>query len=340
MSVAEAVAEELHAALKTGLTVNVARDMAALLGLPIVHAKAASDEPAELAPTALGLVTEAAARLDESTNGATATLLGIAQGTRNLTLTERRREAASLLHVNADHFRKYQERDRVRKLADELLAMNSTFEARLRHKMLQPEQVDTRLNVDWLARHEAYRRIWTPVSAMRADLLVLLEFLRGETGHFELVDRVMNILWRRSQFTRAIDRFVEDFGGLWLLSDPNKESQAAAAIRQISIRTPGGENDDSWLRLQLAQATEGELDAFADLIWQSEQGKEMVQLWLEWARACRCSLDPESPPRPTCDVHAWLTACQEYIVLIDEDFDLIADWYRQTRSPDWSASQT
>lgn len=339
MSVAEAVAEELYAALKTGLTVSVVRNMTALLGLPIVHAKAASDEPADLAPTALGLVTEAAARLDEIANGATATLLGVAQGTRNLTLTARRREAASLLHVNADHFRKHLERDRVSELADELLAMNSTFEVRLRHKMLQPGQVDTRLNVDWLARHEAYRRIWTPVSAMRADLLVLLGFLRNDAGHFELVDRVMNVLWRRAQFTRAIDRFVEDFGGLWLLSDPNKESQTAAAIRQVSVKTPGGENDDSWLRLQLAQATEGELDAFADLIWQSEQGKEMVQLWLEWARACRCSLDPEASPRPTCDVHAWLEACEQYIVLIDEDFDLIADWYRETRSPDWSASQ-
>lgn len=295
MPTAEALAGELQAALKSGLTVRAAGAMPLLLGLSIVHAKAASNDAADLAPTGLGLVIEAAARLDETTNGASATLFGVATGSRNLNLTERRREAASLLNVNPDHFRKHLERERAQALADELLAMDSTFQARLRHKLAQPEPTESRLNVDWLSRHEVYRRIWSPVSAMRGNLLVLLGFLRNDAGHFEVIDRVMNILWRRAQFTKAIEVFIERHGGLWLLSDPNKESQAAAAIRQISTKTPGGENDDSWLRVQLAQATEGELDSFGDLVWESEQGKEMVQLWLEWAGRCRCPLGSGIP---------------------------------------------
>ncbi len=332
---AEKLAKQLGGALKSGLTVRSVRAIGALLGLSVVHAKAASDLEADLAPTAIGIVAEAAAALDETANGATASLFGLAQGSRNLTLTARRAEAASLLNVSADHFRKHVEADRVVELAEEILALNSVFEARMRHTLARPEAVNSRLNVDWLARHEAYRRIWTPVSALRGDLLVLLKYLRNEAGHFETVDRLMNILWRRAQFTRAIDRFIEDFGGLWLLSDPNKESLVAAAIRQIDVLAPGGENDDSWLRIQLAQAAENELDSFGDLIWRSEQGKEMTQLWLEWASRCRCALDNDESPRPTCDVHAWLGACDQFITLIDEDFDLVADWYRETRSPEY-----
>lgn len=331
MLIADSIAGELNGALKGGVSVRAASRMPTLLGLAIVRAKSLSEEPDDLAAAAVGLLREAAVVVDEMRNGPTATLLGLAEGTRGLNQTERRSDAAYRLDVNEDHFRKNLARDRIQELADELTAMDSTFQARLAHKLNRPTAIESRLEIDWLKRHEAYRRIWSPVFAMRADLLILLGYLHDDAPESDVADRLMNLLWRRAQSTRSLDLFVEEFGGLWLLSDPNKESQAAEAIYVINRLGPGGENDDSWLRLKLGEAIDGELDSFGDLVWQEEQGKQMVGLWLAWAKSCECALDGEKPSSD-CRVHRWFEACQEFEALIDEDWDQVADWYRQERS--------
>lgn len=305
--------------------------MPTLSGLAIVGAKSLSELPDALAAAAVGLLRETAVVVDEMRNGPTAALLGLASGTRGLNLMERRREAADLLDVSADLFRKHLEVNRIQALSDELAAMDSTFQARLGHKLDGPSPPESRLQIDWLKRHEAYRRIWSPVFALRADLLILLGYLRADAPEHDVADRLMNLLWRRAQFTRSLNAFVEEFGGLWLLSDPNKESRAAEAIYVINRLGPGGENDDSWLRLKLGEAAEGELDPFGDLVWQEDQGKEMVVLWLDWAKQCKCQLNGGAEPVDDCAVHRWLAACVEFERLIDEDWDQVADWYRATR---------
>jgi hypothetical protein len=303
--------------------------MPTLLALEVIEAKSPSNEIGDLAAAAGGVVREAAMRVDEATNGATAVVFGIARGTRSLNLMTRRQEAAALLSVTPDHFRKSLESARVQLLADELLALNSTFQARLAHTLNKPSPQESRLNVDWLARHEAYRRIWTPVYALRSDLSMLLGLLSDEAEWPDVADRVMNLLWRRAQFTKALDQFVEEYGGLWLLSDPEKESQAAESIYQLARLSPSGTADDSWLRLRLAEAEEHELDSFSTLVWENEQGKEMVAIWLEWARTCNCQPDNLSG---TCPVHGWMAACDQFTQLIDEDWDQVADWYRRERA--------
>ena len=55
-------------------------------------------------------------------------------------------------------------------------------------------------------------------------------------------------------------------------------------------------------------------------------GKEVVQVWLEWAKGCSC--DPEQPDSGSCAVHQWLAACDDFIGLIDDHWYRIADQYR------------
>lgn len=342
----ESLASELVAAIKSGVTLRAVVEMPTLLGLEIVRAKALSDEAEDMATAAVGLVRESAARVDELADGTVAILLGVATSTRGMPAPERRRKAARSIPASFDHFRKRYEGELLSRLAEDLVATDSVFRSRRGHEAQRPEAVESRLRINWLERHEAYRRIWSPVAALRADLLILLGYLREnrETGTgleeindessvpwHDVADRAMNLLWRRAQFTQELNRFVEDHGGLWLLSDPNKETQVAEAIFQIGYHGPFGSADDSWLRLRLAEVAGGELDPFMGAVYADDVGTELLSSLLSWANGCGCKVGEESGSAGTCEVHKWLAACDRYVRLIDEDWDEIADWYRQER---------
>ncbi len=348
MLISESLTGELAASIKPGITLRAVVGMPTLLGLTIVKAKALSDEVEDLATAAVGLVRESAVRVDEQADGTVAILLGLATATRGMRAPERRRKAARSIPTSFDHFRKRYESELMSRLAEDLVATDSVFRARREHEAQIPEAAESRLRINWLERHEAYRRIWSPVVALRADLLILLGYLRKnrEAGIGleeidvespvpwpDVADRAMNLLWRRAQFTRELNRFVDDYGGLWLLSDPNKETQVAEAIFQIGYHGPFGSADDSWLRLRLAEVAGGELDPFMDAVYADVVGTTSLRNLLHWTDQCNCSLHSSSEPYTACGVHPWLTACNSYISLIDEDWDKVADWYRCDRRP-------
>lgn len=322
------LAAELAGLLRTGVTSGALTSCPGLLGLAVVAAKSASDKAGDRAVAASSLISEAAVRVDGVKDGAAATLLGVAQGSRGALLKERRRRAAGLLKVQPDHFRKEREDPLLEALADELYALDSAYRLRHRHRMegvRAPE--DSALRVDWLAQHRSYRRIWTPVYAMRADLLVLLGYLRdGHDDHADVADRLCNVTWRYAQFLREIERFIENEGGLWLLADATSEVAAADAVYRTEVLTPFGEADNSWLRLLLKQSAGEELEPFTDqLIAAGERRRELMGAWMAWAEACNQKPDEDDPG---CEVHQWLAATQDFITLIDEDWLRVADWYR------------
>jgi len=216
----------------------------------------------------------------------------------------------------------------VEDVADELYAQDSAYRLRHKHRTeREREPPHTRTGVNWLERHEAYRRVWTPISALRADLAVLLGYLRGgEAGWPDLADRLMNMTWRYAQFSRELERFVEDYGGLWLLADIDSEIAAADAIRRIDYHVPFGEADSSWLRLILKGTPGEELDPFIDRILAEDRGHEILAVWMDWAVGCRCDL--ESPDTELCEVHTWAAAADHFVRLIDKDWYAVADWYR------------
>jgi hypothetical protein len=349
----EALAADLTAMLRTGVTVERCRTARALLALEFVAAKATTAATDDLAVSASNLIREACAAVDGMDTGATSLLLGLAAGSRRRPLTNRRADAAANLGYSTEHLRKDREPLLVRAVADELYAMDSAYRLRHRHRMrAEREPHASRLGIDWLMQHRSYRRVWTPVMALRNDLLVLLEYFGnahrdGRTPHevdydarADISDRLSNMTWRLAQFSIAIDDFVEREGGLWILADASSEIQAADAMYRLQHHLPFGEADVSWARLLLKRSEQHELDAYVDeLVAAGDQRREFMAVWVDWAWAAVVADDPvrredatsppnEGAPGPRTECGRWLASAAEFIGLIDDDWYRVADWYR------------
>jgi hypothetical protein len=320
------LATELASRLRDGVSGHSLRGCEAILGLSLTRAKSASDETADLAVAADTLIREAARRVDDGdAYGPASALLGLAPGSRDSLLKDRRRVAAELLHISTETLRKEREDRIVAAVADELHAADSAYRLRHRHRSeaeRSPEQ--TRLGVDWLEQHRSYRRIWTPISGMCNDIAVLREYLAaGSPDQLAIADRLVNISWHWARFELAVLRFVDDQGGLWLLADVETEIAVADAVYKLELSVPLGETDNSWLRTVLADTPHGELDGFGDLLIEAgERRRELMSLWVDWAG---CSTTNGSCD---CQLHAWIEAADTFIRLIDSDWYRVADWYR------------
>jgi hypothetical protein len=320
------LAAELGGLLRSGVTTEGLRQCSAILDLALTRAKAASDEVNDHAVAAHTLITEAGKRVDNGAYGPAGILLGLAPGTRGSLLKERRRQAAEALHVSPEHLRKEREPLLLEAVADELYAADSAYRLRHRHRMeaeRSPEQ--SALGINWLEQHRSYRRIWTPVFGMRNDLGVLRDYRAADEEYKPAIaDRLVNITWQWARFELALEQFIAEQGGLWLLADADSEIAAADAIHQLQLNVPLGETDCSWLRTLLMDSPHEELDGFGDrLIAEGERRRELMRLWLEWV-GCQ-ELDESDCD---CPLHAWLQAAQQFIRLIDDDWYRVADWYR------------
>jgi hypothetical protein len=321
------LAAELSGLLRTGVTTERLRGCTAVLSLALTRAKAASAQTDDLAVAAVTLIREAAIRVDDGTDGAAAILLGLAAGTRGSLLKERRRQSAEALYVSQEHLRKDREPLLLEAVADELYAADSAYRLRHRHRAeadRSPEH--SALGINWLEQHRSYRRIWTPLSGMRNDLHVLRRYLTAEQeDQPAIADRLCTITWHWTRFLAALERFVAEQGGLWLLADTESEIAAADAIYKVQFYVPLGETDCSWLRTLLAETPHGELDGFGDcLIAAGDRRRELMGAWIAWA-SCE---DYSEPSTCTCHLHAWLQAAEQFIRLIDEDWYRVADYYR------------
>lgn len=349
----EALADDLTAMLRTGVTVERCRTARALLALDLVRAKATTAATDDLAVSASNLIREACAAVDGMDTGATSLLFGLAPGSRRRPLTNRRADAAANLGYSTEHLRKDREPFLVRAVADELYAMDSAYRLRHRHRMqAERDPQASRLGIDWLAQHRGYRRVWTPVMALRNDLLVLLEYFAdahrdartphevGDDARADISDRLSNMTWRLAQFSTALDEFVERDGGLWILADARSEIQAADAMYRLHYHLPFGEADVSWARLLFKRSEQHELDAYIDeLVAAGDQRREFMAVWVDWAWAAVVADDPvhieaetsppdEEAPAPRTECGRWLSSAAEFIALIDDDWYRVADWYR------------
>jgi len=344
--------------LRTGVTVEQCRTASAVLALDLVRAKAATASADDLAVSAHHLIREACAAVDGIETGALAILLGVASGWRGRLLKDRRQAAAHRLNYSVEHLRKDRESLLLEAVADELYAMDSTYRLRHRHRSeAEREPQSSRLGVDWLEQHRSYRRIWTPILALRNDLLVLLDYFRraqgaGVTPHevddalrADISDRLSSMTWRLAQFSIAIEEFVEREGGLWLLADAESEIQAADAMYRLDLHLPFGDADISWARLLLERTEQQELDPYVDqLIAAGHRRREFMAQWVDWAWQAVTQRDPVATapvseaagvgaeghptPEPRTECGRWLAAAAEFISLIDDDWYRVADWYR------------
>lgn len=201
--------------------------------------------------------------------------------------------------------------------------------------------------MQWVERFEAYYRIWTPVSGLAGDLRAAISFARDEPADHlpwdpdseevfipdDYVETYLtSALCHYARFQLERRRFVGRHGGLWLLSDAEVEQQVADAIYRIAWHNNLLEEDDAWLRRNLGDARHEEQDHFMRLLASTKTGSMIHAKWQEYGRTCVCS-DLEAGDGPQCQVHMAITACDDYMRLIDEGWVRIADWYRPGSTP-------
>ncbi|MDZ7733888.1 MAG: hypothetical protein U5R31_13230 [Acidimicrobiia bacterium] len=291
--------------------------------------------------------------------GACAALLfGLEPGTRSDRPSDLRREAAERWGVSAERFRRDPQELICGQLAESILNLAQRHQERLAHLDLEQRlPTASRLAVAWLERFEAYYRIWTPISGLGGDLTAYRSTLldtdrpydrepgtegRDDPGYsqeLQAAGYVSYALWHYTRFLVDLQRFISRYGGMWLLSDARAEEALENAVYRITWHNPNNEQDDSYLRLLWEQA-QGELHGFRMLLRDDRIGAATEVEWQEWAGGCSCTwsvgdeVNREHFPTfrhhggidAACQVHAVITACNDYCTLVDDDWHRVADW--------------
>lgn len=181
----EELAAELARVLRRGLPVTEASAGTVLPNLKSVFARAVHPGDALSRRDALNdLLPALIAKLeDETYREALRMLFGLAPGTRRARLTDRRRQAADLLHYNVDHFRTRIEPEMVTAVAEEIQRDLLRYKGRVKRatEALEPTGDTPRLTVeDLTAEEELISRIWSRVYGLRAELIAHLRLVDQE----------------------------------------------------------------------------------------------------------------------------------------------------------------
>lgn len=333
------------------------------LDLPSLSAAARAtdhaDDGAEVsAPIVESLLREALSDLEGSKLGeAGSVLFGLSPGTRGDDPALLRTEAARAFDVSRSRFRNHHEHIVIDQLAE--LILRRCHEHQLRLSALAMERklpTSSRLAVAWMDRFEAYYAMWTPIYATAASLsayrAMLLDEDRpydrdptpeepdGYTQELQAEGYASHALYFLTEYLIELRRFRTRFGGLWLLSSKQADSDISDASYLVHYRAPFSERDESFL-MKKYQEAEGILDDFRKFEDVDPYFRNLHAMWQRFAATCQCawSLD-EAPERgyfhthrtvPTidesCQPHLLIAAANDYCTIIDYEWDLIADWY-------------
>ncbi len=308
------------------------------------------------------LLRRAAGRFGGGHYGDAATaLLGLDVGTRGLNSKERREIAAAAFERKYETFRKNYEPLVFEQLATQILILCSEQHTRNTRSALEragsPEE--SAMPPVWLERFAAYYRIWSPINGLGADLTAYRSTLLERD---EVWDRKFGTdapddpgyskdeqaegyascaLYHYAHFEWQLRQFETLFGGQWLLSDADAEQAVADAVYRIFWHTHWNERDQSYLRGLIAEAPDQELHDFLQGLRATELGRTTEQEWQEWAGSCRCTWQTgatsEQEYFPTarhhqgisedCQLHKVVEACGDYLDLIGQDWNRLADWF-------------
>ncbi|MEN4475716.1 hypothetical protein [Mycolicibacterium cosmeticum] len=266
---------------------------------------------------------------------------GLIGGTKYEPAKERRRQAAATMNVAAETFRKSHEKLIIEQTAEGVLALaRDATMRRANVEMQKRHPADSRLAVAWVERFEAYFRIWTPVYALAADLEAALEHYGAEPADHlpwdpdsvepydplhEAWGYARSALYRYAQFLLEIKRFMARHGGMWLFSDPKRETEISDMIYRIGWHNPINEENESWLRRALATSQLEEAQPFYGQLSASTQGDMIHDIWQKFVRdGYEAEITGDTS---ASQVHSTIAASNEYVSAIDEEWLQIADWY-------------
>jgi hypothetical protein len=293
---------------------------------------------------------------------AVATLFGLTPETAILTAGVRRRWTAEKLGISFRTLTRSREHEILDQLTQQILRHCTEQSLRdSRDRMQTRTPAESGLALHWVEMFQAYYRLWSPIYALGSDLTAyrstLLETPRpydrrfGERGpdddgysqEEQAEGYATFALFHYAHHLWELRRFMNRYGGMWMLSNPQAEYDAPDAIHRISWHvSPYNERDYSLLRTTLDETPYQELHGFITRLASTELGRVTHEEWQEWVATCECNWDDSSTPdqryfrssstdsgiRSTCQVHQVISACGDYCKTIDDDWNLIADWYR------------
>ncbi len=312
------------------------------------------------------LLREAVSTIGGDLGDAAAILFGLDEGGRSAPPPDLRKAAAANLSVSADYLRKTYEPRIFSATAQIILGLihrHRLHLGRLRQEVRTP--VGSRLAVEWLTRFEAMYSMWTPVSGVGNDLTAARSTLLDperiwdrepdpsdpdDTGYSQELQAAGYVTFAFVHFTRflcELENFQVRFGGLWLLPDSQAETDLADAVFRIKLASPNNERDDSYLRRMMNRVDQLEMTGFLDLAKDDPIAMASHDEWQVYGASCQCEWDigarvgreafPIHPNHPNidprCDVHLLIAACNDYILILDDAWDQIADWYHDVPKP-------
>ena len=276
-----------------------------------------------------------------------------------------RADAAERWGVSLERFRR-DPQDRIcRMIAEAVLRLVAEHQTRMAYLDLERRLPTTsRLAIQWLERFEAYYRIWTPITGVAGELCAYRQTMidpdrlyddpsdhedsgrEGSGQDAQAAGYITSALWHFTDLLVQLQQFKVRHSGLWLLSDARAEQAAADAIYRIWWHSPNNDRDDSFLR-GLHHQAEGELHQFHLLLESDRIARATLIEWQEWASRCDCQweitaeVEHEHFPThrhhpgisPRCQLHAMVSAANDFTTLIDDDWRRIADWYRLGEHP-------
>ena len=286
-----------------------------------------------------------------------AIMFGLAEGTRGDAPSLLRREAAEEFKPGGSfsNWRNNWERRVIGQIAEVIVSLCREYDMRL--AQIESERrppVATRLAVAWLERFEAYHRIWTPTYGLGADLVAyrstLLEedrpwdidpspdFPDGYTQELQATGYASYALFHFASHLAAVESFKTRFGGLWLLSGKQAEAEVMDAIAGIRLASPFSEQDDTHLRRIYGEVS-FDLNQFRERESTDNILDDLHREWQAFVASCACT--PESVVErghfataqtdagisEICQLHEIVSSANAFCVIIDDDWDRIADWY-------------
>jgi hypothetical protein len=289
-------------------------------------------------------------------------LLGLGPDQRVLTAGVRRTNAANALNVSLRTLTRRHEALMLEQLAAQILRLCTEQRLTEARGQLEPRSpAESALSLHWIEMFQAYYRLYTPISVLGGDLTAyrstLIEDGRpydrrygtegtediGYSQEDQAEGYATYALYHYTLFEWELRRFINRYGGMWMLSDPQAEQDAPDAIHRIRWHVnPFNERDQSFLRNTLDETPNQELHAFLSKLAGTELGRITHQEWQEWVATCECvwaeGADTGADRFPTsrnqpgiserCQVHRVIEACSDYMRTIDEDWNRTADWYR------------
>ncbi|MCL5734743.1 MAG: hypothetical protein M1274_04000 [Actinobacteria bacterium] len=292
-----------------------------------------------------------------------AKLFGLTEETRGGRPPALRKMAAEDAFVTVEHFRHAYEPRLRAALADRVLAEIHDYRLRLARLRLDLRiPIHSRLAVEWLARFEAMYRIWTPLTGVGNELTAYRSTMLEVGRPWDQVTRedgspysqelqaagcVTSALAHFARFLIELRDFEVRFGGLWLLPEPQAETELRDAVHRVVLASPNIDRDDSFLRLTLSEVPDRELHPFLRALAATDIGQGIHADWQDWASTCECTWEPGSRAGreyfPThlghpgiseqCDMHILIAACNDYCLILDDAWDAIADWYHDVPKP-------